>query len=229
VVSLIKPAAAYPPSSEERVQLQAVYNDLLATYRTARAAGPYTVVAPMSAVHFAERGVESRILQWLLYQGHVRHFKRLEPASDLYVGGPVDSVLINGTSSFALAEAGYSFIQSLSRNGSPIDSAALESAADQWLLGRLIPRYVADGRVFTWGAHVLKEFRNPAPNQVALVEHAEKQGWPSWMDDPLPRVSKSGAKVRLRYTVEDLNKFQRPYLVHFKLDGTGRRWGWELR
>jgi hypothetical protein len=69
----------------------------------------------------------------------------------------------------------------------------------------------------------------PSENQEAVLEAAEKLGWPPWFDDPLPALRGGNPKRRLRETINDLNRRQRKPFVHFTSDGSGRRIGWELR
>jgi hypothetical protein len=105
-----------------------------------------------------------------------------------------------------------------------------DSFAAAWgrlLLGTLTPSYDRESRVFAWGRQVLKCFRQPAVNQELILSAAEEQGWPPWFDDPLPRRSRTNPKVVVHNTINDLNRRQWSYLIHFKGDGTGTQIGWE--
>jgi hypothetical protein len=75
-----------------------------------------------------------------------------------------------------------------------------------WLIlfGQLTPRYDTENRVFSWGVHVLKRFRQPANNQIAILETAEELGWPELFDDPLPHVTGTNPISRLgQVTAQD--------------------------
>src|SRR5207253_80516 len=111
----------------------------------------------------------------------------------------------------------------------PQQERDFDAAWDGLLLGRLLPCYDQSQRMFRWGAHVLKWFRQPAGNQELILLSAQELGWPGWFDDPLPPQNGQSAKARLHDTIKDLNRRQLPYLVHFKGDGTGTRIGWEYR
>jgi hypothetical protein len=134
------------------------------------------------------------------------------------------------TSSLALTDLGESFATDF------LDTALVpdgdEVFAEVWnrlILGDLVPRYDQEDRVFSWGRHILKCFRQPAENQEIVLGAAEEMGWGPWFDDPLPRQTGCNPKQRLHDTIKDLNRRQIPYFVHFKGDGTGRRIGWEYR
>jgi len=58
---------------------------------------------------------------------------------------------------------------------------------------------------------------------------AEEEQWPNWFDDPLWWQAGTSGKVRLHATIQDLNRRQVRYLIHFKGDGTGTRVGWKYR
>jgi YD repeat-containing protein len=87
----------------------------------------------------------------------------------------------------------------------------------------------SEGRVFLWGSHVLKCFRQPSGNQELVLRAAEELGWPTWFDDPLPRAPRVNAKARLHDTIKALNRNQDRPLIHFRGDGTGTRVGWQFR
>jgi hypothetical protein len=184
---------------------------------------------PWSA--FPDSAVGSEVLFWMLYQGHVEHFRWLATSPD---NGPVAaSVLtlcLSETSAFVLTEVGEAFAVAFLENALvPCEEGAFAAAWDSLLLGRLLPHYRSDRRLFLWGHHVLKHFRQPAQNQELVLRAAEELGWPSWFDDPLPRGGTRNSKVRLHDTIKDLNRRQEPYLIHFMGDGTGTRIGWSYR
>jgi hypothetical protein len=94
--------------------------------------------------------------------------------------------------------------------------------------GLVLPRYHTADRLFTWGRHVIKHFRQPSVNQEMILRSAEELDWPDWFDDPLPRLAGINPKRRLHDTIKDLNRRQQTVLIHFKGDGTGIHIGWEL-
>src|SRR5262249_12965343 len=131
---------------------------------------------------------------------------------------------------FALNDGGARFADEfLAKVLSPVDAAESRQARGWLRLGDLVPRYDRSDRLFTWGPHVLKPFRQPSFHHERVLCTAEELSWPSCFADPLPRGKLRSPKVRLHDTIKDLNRRQGPHLVHFKGDGTGTRIGWELR
>jgi len=186
---------------------------------------------PVSWSDFPESEAGSELLFWMLYQGHVEHFRWVADAP--YHGSVAASVLtlcLSETSAFALTETGAAFAVAFLEDALvPREEGVFSAAWDNLVLGRLLPHYRSDRRLFLWGHHVLKHFRQPAQNQELVLCAAEELGWPLWFDDPLPRRGTGNPKVRLHDTIKDLNRRQEPYLIHFMGDGTGTRIGWSYR
>lgn len=90
------------------------------------------------------------------------------------------------------------------------------------------PRWDKALRTFLVGEHLVKHFRVPSPNQEAILDAFQEEGWPRSVDDPLPPVSEQHPKRRLRDTVKGLNMHQISPLIRFRGDGTGQRVTWEL-
>jgi hypothetical protein len=178
---------------------------------------------------FRAKGIGEPVLLWMIYQAHVEHLRAVPRSAR---GRPkpqaVDSLRIGEASAFSLTEAGEAFAERfLDDVLVPAENGAFRAAWDLLFLGPLPPHYDKEDRVFAWGRHVLKCFRQPSVNQELVLRAAQEQGWPVWFDDPLPRVSGTNPKTRLHDTTKDLNRRQAESLIHFKGDGSGRRIGWE--
>src|SRR5207244_2659213 len=89
------------------------------------------------------------------------------------------------------------------------------------------PRFV--NRELCVGNRVIKRFRQPAESQELILLAFEEQGWQKEIDDPLPPHHEVDSKLRLRHTIDNLNRHQQVPLIHFYGDGTGKRIGWEWR
>jgi hypothetical protein len=140
------------------------------------------------------------------------------------------SLLLTVSSSFCLTELGAActdnfLAAALVLNG----DGAFEALWDRLLVGLLTPRYDTEDRLFSWGRHVLKCFRQPSVNQELVLSTAEELGWDSWFDDPLPHRSGMNPKILLHDTIKDLNRRQIPHFIQFRGDGTGTRIGWTYR
>jgi hypothetical protein len=167
-----------------------------------------------------------------MYHDYVRHYQlRASPADGILIGQRVQTLCLTESSTFVLTERGLDFAHSFLDevlNGFD-DGSGIGTAWERLILGRLLPYYEQQTRLFLWGEHILKHFRQPAGNQELILLAAEELGWRDWFDDPLPRRPKVNPKSLLHDTNKDLNRRQQTPLVHFKGDGTGMRIGWEFR
>ena len=91
-----------------------------------------------------------------------------------------------------------------------------------------IPNWDKDTRTLLVGEHFIKRFRVPSPNQEAVLEAFQEEGWPISIDDPLSPVPDQQPKRRLRDTIKSLNLNQDTRLIRFRGDGTGQRVVWEF-
>jgi hypothetical protein len=187
---------------------------------------------PIPLTTFRRWDIDDDVLLWMLFHDHVDHFK---PTS--YPNGQgstslkrADSLILTDESCFALNAKGADFADSFLADALlPQVEGAFQAARDRLMVGALLPAFQPAERLFTWGDHLLKHFRQPAPNQELILASAEELQWPEWFDDPLPRGHGRDPKLVLHDTIKDLNRRQLETFVHFKGDGSGQRIGWELR
>jgi hypothetical protein len=101
---------------------------------------------------------------------------------------------------------------------------------DKTALRRLKPTWDRDLRALLVGGVVIKRFRQPAWNQVTILESFQELRWRRRIDDPLPGESECDPKRRLRDTVFalNMNHIARNVIV-FKADGTGTGIIWKWR
>jgi hypothetical protein len=100
------------------------------------------------------------------------------------------------------------------------------------LVRRALPHWDADARRLWLGGVLLKEFRQPAQNQTALLDAIEAHGWEvGHVSNPLPPErgeSESEAQERLHETIKNLNRGMPPQTIRFRGDGSGRGVWWEI-
>ena len=60
-----------------------------------------------------------------------------------------------------------------------------------------------------------------------VFDSFEDQGWPSCIDDPLPRKAATNRKKRRRAVIQALNRGQHPRRIWFRADGTSEGIRWE--
>lgn len=186
---------------------------------------------PVPYSRFRELQISDEIVLWMIYQAHVQHFVAAHMNADDHAGlRPALTLHMGKTSYFGLTDLGVEFACSfLADVLLAEEDTDFERARSRLLLGTLTPSYDRENRVFAWGRHVLKWFRQPAVNQMLVLSAAEEQLWSPWFDDPLPPRPGTKSKVLLHNTINDLNRRQAVQIIHFRGDGTGTRIGWEYR
>jgi len=90
------------------------------------------------------------------------------------------------------------------------------------------PHYDKDRRELRLGEEVVKQFKQRAPNQEAVLLALQEDGWPPRIDDPQPPKDGLDAKRRLHDTINNLNRHQKTARIHFYADGRGEGVLWEL-
>jgi hypothetical protein len=90
-----------------------------------------------------------------------------------------------------------------------------------------VPFWDEERRELWFRNRLVKCFRQPAPNQEAILQAFQEEGWPHRIDDPLSPNGKVKPKVRLHDTVKFLNH-QATRLLRFRGDGTGEAVCWEV-
>jgi hypothetical protein len=85
-----------------------------------------------------------------------------------------------------------------------------------------VPRWDEDRRQLWYAGTLVKGYaRNPAKNQIDIIEAFHRAGWCPQVDDPF------GDARKLNQTLYDLNKSLAPGTLRFRADGTGEGVVWE--
>jgi hypothetical protein len=92
-----------------------------------------------------------------------------------------------------------------------------------------LPHWDGLRRTLVASGLAVKEFRQPAPDQIRVLESFEEEHWIYRIDDPLPCLPGRNPKQRLHVTIANLNRNQRKALIQFKGDGTGQGVCWTWR
>jgi len=96
----------------------------------------------------------------------------------------------------------------------------------------LLPFWDAERRQLWLGTSLLKEFSQPASNQVAILTAFRSAGWASRrIDDPLsstPNDLPGDARLRLRETVKNLNRGIPKGTIHFWLEAECNGVWWDF-
>jgi hypothetical protein len=83
------------------------------------------------------------------------------------------------------------------------------------------PRWDEQGRELWYGEKRVKRYRNPARNQIDIIEAFHRAAWAKQIDDPFKNARK------LNQTISDLNAGLAPGTIRFRGDGTGEGVIWD--
>lgn len=91
------------------------------------------------------------------------------------------------------------------------------------------PHFDSQRRQLWYKSQLVKEYRQPAANQVAVLAAFQSAGWPRRIDNPFAALGMLDPGQCLHDTIKALNRFQRVRALRFRGDGTGRGIVWDPR
>ena len=109
----------------------------------------------------------------------------------------------------------------------PSDSASSNRDSDGRPKALAKPQWDACSRELRLCGLLVKGFRVPAHNQELILSAFQEQGWPHYIDDPLPGTADVVPEQRLHNAINRLNGSQTRRLINFYGNGSGRAVGWE--
>jgi len=174
----------------------------------------------LEIVDLRAAGVGHSELRWLVAKGYLEH---------AYEGNghdrsqrqfrPTPTLRIGTQSCFVLTATGLA----LARRVPGLLNARTGTSEEP---GLAIPHYDADLKELRLRGELVKRFKVPAGNQELLLVAFEEQGWPAYIDDPLPPAA-IDAKRRLHDTIKRLNGRHERSRLRFVGSGDGRGVRWE--
>ncbi len=93
----------------------------------------------------------------------------------------------------------------------------------------LKPTWEPRSRELRVGEFLVKKFRVPAGNQELVLSAFQEEGWPAYIDDPLPMKPEIVPKRRLHNVITRLNGSQLASILRFHGNGTGEGIGWQVQ
>jgi hypothetical protein len=190
---------------------------------------PWQQAVPMQALRSA--GIPHGVLQQLVDQGQIEF--ALEDTPDSTRGRsfrPVRELSFPDNMCFVLTAAGVTTARQVSF---PWENSHRESTVglvfdDEGPARVDLPAWHREFQELRVGQWVVKRFKRPATDQVAILDAFEEEGWPRHLDDPLPPRQGQNPKGRLHDTIKRLNRGQRPRMIRFMGNGlgTGILWTW---
>ena len=170
-------------------------------------------------------------LRWLVCKGYVEHAREItHRGEDGRAFHPTGNLTFAERTCFVLTAAGLSAVP----DESPAASASDRTAGISRIDGshghdeRLIPHWDPKLHELRLNGQLVKRFKLPARNQEIILAAFEEEGWPTRIDDPLPRLREQDPKRRLQDTIKSLNRNQKNQLIRLMGDGTGLGIRWEL-
>jgi hypothetical protein len=169
-------------------------------------------------------GATTNDLRWLAKKGYILHACEVTRASDAarkFRKSP--NLSFSNKSCFLLADAALA----MPENQAVVPDANVPNGYAAPNHPPSTPYWDGEDRTLYFGDQVVKEYRVLSPNQETVLSAFQEEGWPHYIDDPLPPLGDQNPKQRLRDTIRCLNDNQRNHLIRFRGDGTGERIRWE--
>lgn len=183
-------------------------------------------------------GLTKTDLRWLVAKGVVDHQRETSSCGDaLRSFSPADGLTFSEATVFALSDLGVAIVAEVAQN-SPCDWQALPTndllsfrhslkhGRHGTPTGELQPSWNPRSRELRVGEVLVKQFRVPAKSQEIVLQAFQEEGWPQYIDDPLPWVADRVPKQRLQNAIKRLNSNQSNQLLKFRGDGNGEGIGW---
>jgi hypothetical protein len=90
------------------------------------------------------------------------------------------------------------------------------------------PQWDPVRRELSLAGRIVKQFHVPAGNQEVILSAFQEEGWPEYIDDPLPGNHGINPRTRLNDAIYRLNRKQLTCLIRFHTNGTGSGIHWSL-
>ncbi|VTT96505.1 Uncharacterized protein OS=Rhodopirellula maiorica SM1 GN=RMSM_05735 PE=4 SV=1 [Gemmataceae bacterium] len=207
----------WPP--ERLSRLTAALEALGEAHGDARELGLDPWELALTLPELGDTGAELRDLRWLVTHRLVEHLAEVDsddPERRAFEHVPGRAV--GHRSCFVVTPGGLFFADRI---------VARHAAAPPGTQAGERPRWDPDARVLSRGGEVVKRFRTPARSQELVLAAFEESGWPSRIDDPLPRLAGEDPRQRLHDAIRRLNGNQlSARRLRFHGDGTGEGISW---
>jgi hypothetical protein len=173
----------------------------------------------------ASRGLERTDVRWLVSRGYIALRREISlPAAFQRVFVECNVPRLWHDTAFVLTDAGLSIARALVEQP-PNDESSPDytpTAPSQRLAATDKPTWDHDRRELRYRGKLVKAFRVPARNQELILEAFEEEGWPEFIDDPLPQEPDQDPHRRLQATIKSLNRRQANNLIRFRGNGSER-------
>jgi hypothetical protein len=176
-------------------------------------------------------GLERADVRWLVARGYVELRREVSvPAAFRRTFLEPEAPCLCRDTAFILTASGLSLARSLGDRSrvsdSDQDSNAIRPVSQERQDRPSDPSWDRDRRELRYREKIVKAFRVPAPNQELILEAFQEEGWPEFINDPLPPAPDQDPHPRLQATIKSLNRRQSNNLIRFRGNG-GERVFWQ--
>ena len=148
-----------------------------------------------------QHGLANGDLRWLICNGFVEHGREITELGEEGRKFRADRGLcFSNETCFVLTAHGAAHVSRWLND--PADDS------DDNPNGLPIPSWDSELQELTVGTTIIKRFKVPARNQETILAAFQEEGWPVFLDDPLPPLSEIDPKRRLHDTINSLNRNQ---------------------
>ena len=175
-------------------------------------------------------GLTNHELRWMVCNGLVEHARESFGSADHRTFEPAGHLSFRRKTCFVLTDLGVSVLGPLgNRDALPTErrSASYRVFGAPVAEDSLTPLWDHDRQELRLGEVLVKRFKVPARNQVAILSAFQEEDWPVRIDDPLSPRPDLDPKRRLHDTINSLNRNQNHALIHFSGDGSGQGIRWD--
>jgi hypothetical protein len=220
-------ALAQIPNSSWRSPLEVGICELLKARLYAEDADRDTWEFAVEIDRLRSVGLTPSDLRWLVCREYVEHASEETAAANGRRAFRAGSGLtFSKRTCFVLTKEGVAFAHELIGSSAGPGSKPSAGSNGSGLARR--PVWDSERHELRVGDLLIKRFKWPAINQVALLAAFQEEEWPARIDDPLPPRPEQDPKRRLHDTIKCLNRNQQSGLIHFRGDGTGEGVVWEF-
>jgi hypothetical protein len=187
----------------------------------------YEFAVPLATL--AETGLTANDLGWLSAKGYVEQpVPAGKPtALSLRIHRALGTCPSSSQKTVVLTKTGVAFARRVCGRRQGEEGKVLSTDDNDESLSQSLPRWDPEGRTLWLGPTLVKHYKVPALNQELVLAAFAEEGWPTFIDDPLPPVSGVDAKHRLHDTIARLNRAQKRRLIRFHGNGNGLAVHWE--
>lgn len=174
-------------------------------------------------------GMNDADLRWLIRKGYLLHYREETRGDETQRAmRQQEGIKFTKKSCFSLTAPGVALAEQIVASATVHEVDVDDKHRSDECDSGGSPCWHAKTRELVVRGELVKKFRVPAPNQIAILAAFQEQDWQQVIDDPLPPKAELDARQRLRETIRGLNRNQLVQTLHFSVEGNGEQVSWQL-